>query len=167
MNAGGSLELSDLVEDFRTSLVRVDSTRPVWRSTTTGTAYQAGIGPHPETETVRLISEDLRASRSETYGSLMLGARYPLLPRQRCDVAIGEPIQWAVEVKMLRLFGDNGKLNDNMVMHVLSPYPQQRANGCIEAGGVGVSLPSGNPHLRVRLRGLVDGPRHQRFRRPR
>jgi hypothetical protein len=24
---------------------------------------------------------------------------------------------------MLRIFGDNGKLNDNMLMHVLSFYP--------------------------------------------
>ena len=57
----------------------------------------------------------------------MLGMPYPVLARQRCDIAIGDPIQWAVEVKMLRLFGDNGKLNDNMVMHVLSPYPQHRS----------------------------------------
>ena len=27
------------------------------------------------------------------------------------------------EVKMLRLMGDNGKPNDNMLMHILSPYP--------------------------------------------
>jgi len=28
---------------------------------------------------------------------------------------------------MLRLMGDNGKLNDNMVMHILSPYPAHRS----------------------------------------
>lgn len=28
---------------------------------------------------------------------------------------------------MLRMFGDNGKLNDNMLMHVLSPYPAHRS----------------------------------------
>ena len=28
---------------------------------------------------------------------------------------------------MLRLLGDNGKLNDNMLMHLLSPYPQHRS----------------------------------------
>jgi hypothetical protein len=28
---------------------------------------------------------------------------------------------------MLRLFGDNGKLNDNMLMHILSPYPAHRS----------------------------------------
>src|SRR5215471_6965676 len=28
---------------------------------------------------------------------------------------------------MLRLISDNGKLNDNMLMHVLSPYPAHRS----------------------------------------
>jgi hypothetical protein len=29
---------------------------------------------------------------------------------------------WAVEVKLLRLLGDNGTPNGNMLMHILSPY---------------------------------------------
>ena len=28
---------------------------------------------------------------------------------------------------MLRFLGDNGKPNDNILMHVLSPYPQHRS----------------------------------------
>jgi hypothetical protein len=32
-----------------------------------------------------------------------------------------------VEGKLLRLKGDNGKPNDNMLMHILSPYPQHRS----------------------------------------
>src|SRR5215471_13271188 len=28
---------------------------------------------------------------------------------------------------MLRLISDNGKLNDNMLMHILSPYPAHRS----------------------------------------
>lgn len=28
---------------------------------------------------------------------------------------------------MLRLMGDNGKTNDNMLMHILSPYPSHRS----------------------------------------
>ena len=28
---------------------------------------------------------------------------------------------------MLRLMGDNGKPNDNMLMHILSPYPKDRS----------------------------------------
>jgi hypothetical protein len=48
---------------------------------------------------------------------------YPNAPRQKCDLLIspneGQP--WAIEVKMLRFMGDNGKPNDNMLMHILSP----------------------------------------------
>lgn len=29
---------------------------------------------------------------------------------------------WAIEVKLLRFLGDNGKVNDNILMHILSPY---------------------------------------------
>ena len=32
-----------------------------------------------------------------------------------------------MEVKMLRLMGDNGKPNDNILMHILSPYPAHRS----------------------------------------
>jgi hypothetical protein len=46
----------------------------------------------------------------------------------KCDlvVRIG-PEQWAVEIKMLRFMGDNGKPNDNILMHILSPYPAHRS----------------------------------------
>ena len=34
---------------------------------------------------------------------------------------------WFIEAKMMRLMGDNGKPNDNILTHILSPYPQQRS----------------------------------------
>ncbi len=34
---------------------------------------------------------------------------------------------WAIEVKLLRRLGDNGKPNDNILMHILSPYKQDRS----------------------------------------
>jgi hypothetical protein len=51
------------------------------------------------------------------------------MPRQRCDLCLGKPDAWvwAVEFKLLRLLGDNGKLNDNMLMHILSPYEAHRS----------------------------------------
>ncbi len=63
------------------------------------------------------------------YASYRLGGQYGDGTRQACDVCLGgqEPWEWAIEVKMLRLIGDNGKLNDNMVMHILSPYPAHRS----------------------------------------
>jgi hypothetical protein len=52
---------------------------------------------------------------------------YPAVARSRCDVVVLGPDPWAIEIKMLRLMGDNGKPNDNMLMHILSPYPAHRS----------------------------------------
>jgi hypothetical protein len=42
--------------------------------------------------------------------------------RLQCDLGIGDPLEWAIEVKMARAFGDNGKLDDTYVKDILSPY---------------------------------------------
>lgn len=53
---------------------------------------------------------------------------YPGSSRQKCDLAIGEEADpLFVECKLLRILSDNGKPNDNMLMHILSPYPQHRS----------------------------------------
>ena len=56
-----------------------------------------------------------------------------------CDLCLGQPDArtLGVEVKLLRLLGDNGKLNDNMLMHILSPYPQHRSalTDCMKLAG--------------------------------
>jgi len=62
------------------------------------------------------------------YGSKADIQRYPSLQRQRCDLFIPDGSeQWFIEVKMMRLMGDNGKKNDNILMHILSPYPKDRS----------------------------------------
>ena len=68
---------------------------------------------------------------------------YPNLPRQRCDITVGRSQQnrWAIEAKLLRFLGDNGKPNDNMLMHVISPYDEDRSalTDCtkLRLGGLG------------------------------
>jgi hypothetical protein len=53
---------------------------------------------------------------------------YPANPRQKCDFRLSTPVgDLFVEGKLLRLKGDNGKPNDNMLMHIVSPYPQHRS----------------------------------------
>jgi len=42
--------------------------------------------------------------------------------RFQCDLGIGNPLEWAIEVKMARAFGDNGKLDDTYIKDILSPY---------------------------------------------
>jgi hypothetical protein len=55
--------------------------------------------------------------------------RYAASSRQRCDWCLGSEPDWiwAIEVKLLRMLGDNGKPNDNMLMHILSPYPKHNS----------------------------------------
>lgn len=127
MTDAKDLELADIVDDFAASLVRVDATAPTWRSARSGTAFRPGIGPHPETEATRLIVHEMAVTKPATYGATTLGRPYPLAPKQQCDLVIGEPPSWAVEIKLFRLLGDNGKPNDNMLMHILSPYPAHRS----------------------------------------
>jgi hypothetical protein len=54
---------------------------------------------------------------------------YPKSLRQKCDWKWTTPSEevFFIEAKMMRLMGDNGKPNDNILTHILSPYPQQRS----------------------------------------
>jgi hypothetical protein len=115
--------------DFARGIQAVDSLAPVARSSRTGASYQPGIGPHTEAQTIKLVIANLGDTDPQRYASYRLGVPYADGTRQACDVCLDgpEPWEWAIEVKMLRLMGDNGKLNDNMVMHILSPYGAHRS----------------------------------------
>jgi hypothetical protein len=117
------LTAARLARDFAAAIKLADGRSPRWR------AYQPGIGPHTEVQTVALTLAELRRDHPGLYGSVQTGAPYPGSPRQKCDLLItpsgGQ--SWAVEVKMLRLMGDNGKPNDNMLMHIVSPYPNHHS----------------------------------------
>lgn len=123
-----TLQLSTLVEDFAAGLVSADAKRPVAHNQRTKAPYQPGIGPHTEAQVLSLVASEMRAVHPDRYSDLDLDVAYPERSRKRCDLATGKGVQRIfVEVKMLRLFGDNGKLNDNMLMHILSPYPENRS----------------------------------------
>jgi hypothetical protein len=112
-----------IVSDFAAALTSADARRPQWVSTS-GRAYSPGIGPHPESRTIELVLDELAATRDE-YKLARTAVPYPAAPRLKCDLVI--PDNWAIEVKMLRFLGDNGKPNDNILMHILSPYPAHRS----------------------------------------
>src|SRR5215469_13349401 len=122
------IELGRLVEDFAAAIQRADGRRPQAVGSRTGRAYQPGIGPHTEGQTIRLVAAEL-VTLDGAYAASTFDVPYPNASRQRCDWCLGSPSSWdwAIEVKMLRLFGDNGKLNDNMLMHILSPYPEHHS----------------------------------------
>src|SRR5262245_58548812 len=119
------MELDELVEWFAAGLALADSRRPVSVSRT-GRTYLPGIGPHSESATMRLAFNASSIERRAT-PPVAFEVPYPTQPKNHCDVVIHEPAEWAVEIKLLRLMGDNGKLNDNMLTHILSPYPANRS----------------------------------------
>lgn len=124
------LTVEQLVHDVATAIRTVDSRRPQAANVRSGDAYLPGIGPFPEAKAVDLIARELTSSQSAIYGrALTLGVPYPGQSRQKCDLCIGESPNWdlAVEIKLLRMMGDNGKPNANMLMHILSPYPVDRS----------------------------------------
>jgi hypothetical protein len=99
-------------------------------SARSGALYKPGIGPHQESLAVEFIASELQEYKPADYrGRVSTGVGYPGVTRQKCDLCLGSPPfwDWAIEVKMLRLMWDNGKPNDNMLMHILSPYEADRS----------------------------------------
>lgn len=138
------VSLRGIVEAFAVGMRVVDARRPVAVNQRSKEPYRPGIGPHTERRTVELVSAVLpEVDRAFKAGELSLEVPYPDSPRTKCDLVIGPDQQptWAVEVKMLRLLGDNGKPNDNMLMHVISPYPEHRSalTDCTKLAGSGLA----------------------------
>jgi hypothetical protein len=121
--------IDKLVADFAKAMMAVDAERPIAISSTTQRAYQAGIGPHTETATLRLIKDKLAGLNPVMYERIEADIPYPKSLRQKCDWKWTTPSEevFFIEAKMMRLMGDNGKPNDNILTHILSPYPQQRS----------------------------------------
>jgi hypothetical protein len=133
-----TVELAAFIQDFAWALEVADSKRPCHPP------YQPGIGPHTEDETVALVMAELASAKPTQYqGVYTTAVPYPGGGRQKCDLCFGQPPSWSwsVEVKMLRMLGDNGKPNDNMITHILSPYDQHRSalTDCWKLGSAGFS----------------------------
>ena len=139
---GVNLELKDLVHDIASSIKRVDERRPQAANARTGAIYQPGIGPHPETRAVNLVVAELAKLASARYSERLHVAVPDPVGRQKCDLCVGNAPawNWAVEIKMLRLVDDNGNPNDNMLMHILSPYPNDRSalTDCLKLANSGL-----------------------------
>ena len=122
------MELAKLTSSFAEAMGEVDARRPI-ATNARGVQYSPGIGPHSEIETVQLVSDEMENQGSLQVEGFHLEVPYPDAPQDRCDLCIGlsPDWEWTVEIKMLRLMGDNGKPNDNILMHILSPYPEHRS----------------------------------------
>jgi hypothetical protein len=119
------LSLAEIVADFARALAAADERRPVYVSRS-GRAYQPGIGPHAEDMAVELVLTEMRARAPGRYEHSGRGLLYPR-SKQKADLWIGRPLEWIVEAKMARFFGDNGKPDDTAIKDLLSPYDHHRS----------------------------------------
>jgi hypothetical protein len=131
------LDGAALARDFAEGMMLADARAPTWGP------YRPGLGPHPEVQTVALVMAELARTHPATYGTFQTGVSYLNAPRQKCDLLISPVVHGAIEVKMLRFMGDNGKTNDNMLMHILSPYTKHRSalTDCQKLVGSGFEKP--------------------------
>jgi hypothetical protein len=123
-----------LTDDLARAVTTVDAKLPVAVNKRNGAKFDPGLGPHSETETFKLILEEARCADPSWLRELTYSVPYPSNlrqagnKRQACDVrAVTADGTLYFEGKLLRLKGDNGKPNDNMLTHILSPYPQHRS----------------------------------------
>jgi len=118
------MELQEIVDQFAAAMTLADNRAPVAISPRSGRIYRPGIGRHPEDRAVDLVVDELRVSCPDWKVSLRVC--YPN-SKQTCDFLIGEPTDWAIEIKMFRPNGDNGKPDDTAIKDILSPFSADRS----------------------------------------
>ena len=97
------MRLPTIVSDVADYLKEFDATRPCHK------LFKPGIGPFGEPQLVREISRGLT-----TKGYICRTRRTP-------DLEIGKN-EWAIEFKIVRPYGDNGKEAENWSVNLLHPY---------------------------------------------
>ncbi len=100
------MELSALVADFADALAAVDESRVAHKQ------FKPGIGPFGEADAVRAALTWLKQTKPHVFGKAVT-KRLP-------DLLV--PGQWAVELKIVRPFGDNGLPAEHWSENVLHPY---------------------------------------------
>ena len=98
------MELIQVVTDVADAIVAIDRSRVAFK------LFQPGAGPYGEPQLVRGVVDHL-TGQSEYRG---------IATRRTPDVLI--PGSWALEFKLARPFGDNGKEAENWSVNLLHPY---------------------------------------------
>jgi len=100
------ISLKEIVDDIADAVVSIDASEPPFKG------FQSGVGPYGEPQLVKLIAAHL--NRSPKYHGSAATRRSP-------DLLV--PGEWAIEFKIVRPFGDNGKEAENWSVNLLHPYP--------------------------------------------
>lgn len=109
------MTLEQIIHHLANALKAVDATMPVEGN------FQPGIGPHTEDHARDMALNHLRkqgdvnAAYFQQAGSVQYPGR-----REMCDLVI--PNEWAIELKLLRPFGDNDREAEHWSNKILHPY---------------------------------------------
>ncbi|RMG26394.1 MAG: hypothetical protein D6724_01885 [Armatimonadetes bacterium] len=95
------MDLEELIHEIASELKKLDASCPVFRN------YQPGIGPFGEPQLVKKISVALakRGRDSRTH--------------QTPDMSVG--VEWGIEFKIARPYGDNGMEAEHWSVNLLHP----------------------------------------------
>jgi hypothetical protein len=120
MHEDGPMEYPQLVKLIADILKALDDEKPVHKT------FHPGIGPYGEPQIVREVAQRLTS----------IGIRARTRRSPDLDVC-GE---WAIEFKIVRPFGDNGRVAEDWSVNMLHPYP-----GNVSLIGDGVKLSNSLP----------------------
>jgi hypothetical protein len=134
-----------LVADFSAALAAYDATAPVGPSR----RFRPGVGPLTETELTHGIIQEWQARDLPAYRAC--GPRGYPGSRATCDLVT--PSGWAIEIKLARPFGDNGKPAERWSENLLYPYPGNTS-------AIGDCLKLLDSHFTERKAVLVVGYEH-------
>jgi hypothetical protein len=99
------MELDSVIDDVLKSIIAIDSSREPFK------AFQPGVGPYGEPQLLKLITNYL--NHLPQYDLRVVTKRTP-------DLLIHD--HWALEFKIARPFGDNGKEAEDWSVNLLHPY---------------------------------------------
>jgi hypothetical protein len=99
------MELEQVVNDLGAAMVMIDQCGVPFKQ------FQPGVGPYGEPQPLAAVAQHL--NNLPAYDRTVRTKRTP-------DLLI--PGQWALEVKLVRPFGDNGRQAENWFVNLLHPY---------------------------------------------
>jgi hypothetical protein len=100
------MELAQVVRDVVEGLIVVDGCGVPFKG------FQPGVGPYGEPQLLGSVARHLNT---------LLAYRGAVRTQRTPDLLI--PNEWALEFKIARPFGDNGKEAENWSVNLLHPYP--------------------------------------------
>ena len=113
------MELAEIITDISDALKAVDQEKPS-EMKQKGGYYLPGIGPHNEDHLRDFAIKHLKEDPEKKHYYLNAGPKYYIGNSQECDLVI--PGEWAIELKLLRPYGDNGNEADHWSNKILHPY---------------------------------------------